>query len=54
MSKCYSILKVDSEIKLKSKGISKEFWKKIILMTILKKFCLIKLIMIKQNFIECL
>ena len=54
MSKCYSILKVDNEIKQKLKGISKEHCKKIILMTILKKFCLIRLIIIKQNFIEYL
>ena len=44
MSKCYSIQTVDNEIKQKSKGISKNYCKKIVLMNILKKFYLMKLI----------
>ena len=52
MSKCYSIQTVDNEEKNKSKGISKNYSEKIILMNILKKYCLMKLIIIiKQNFI---
>ena len=54
MSKCYSIQTIDNKIENKSKGISKNYCKKIILMNIFKKFCLMKLIMIKQNFIEYL
>ena len=54
MSKCYSFQTVDNKIENKSKGISKNYCKKIILMNILKKFCLMKLITIKQNFIEYL
>ena len=50
MAKCYSIETVNDKIKQKSKDISKNYCKKIILMNILKKFCLLKLI-IKQNFI---
>ena len=54
MSKCYSIETVDNKIENKSKGISKNYFIKIILMNILKKYCLMKLIIIKQNFIEYL
>ena len=54
MSKCYSIETVDNKIENKSKGISKNYFINIILMNILKKYCLMKLIIIKQNFIEYL
>ena len=54
MSKCYSIQTVDNESKNKTKGISKNYCKKIILMNILKRFCLMKMKIIKQNFIEYL
>ena len=53
MSKCYSIQTVNNEIQNKSKGISKIIAKKIILMNILKKYCLMEIIQ-KQNFIEYL
>ena len=54
MSKCYSFQTVDNKTKNKTKGISKNYCKKIILMNILKKFCLMKMKIIKQNFIEYL
>ena len=53
MSKCYSIQTIDDKNKIKVKSISKNYSKKIIPMNILKKFCLIEII-IKQNFIEYL
>ena len=53
MSKCYSIQTVDNKNEIKSKGISTNYYKKIILMNILKKFCLM-IIIIKLNFIEFL
>ena len=49
MSKCYSIQTVDNKIEKRVKGISKNYSEKIILMNILKKYCLMKLIIIKQN-----
>ena len=52
MSKCYSIQTVDNKIEKRVKRISKNYSEKIILINILKKFCLMKLIIIKQNFIE--
>ena len=54
MFKCYSIQTVDDKIENKSKRISKNYCKKIILMNILEKYCLKKLIILKQNFIEYL
>ena len=54
MSKCYSIETVNNKNKIKAKSISKKYSKKIILINILKKFCLMKLIITKQNFIEYL
>ena len=54
MSKCYSIQTVDNKIEKRLKGISKNYSEKIILMNILKKFCLMKMKIIKQNFIEYL
>ena len=54
MSKCYSIQTVNDEIKQKSKGISKNYCKKIILMNILKKYCLMKIKIKKLNFIAYL
>ena len=51
MSKCYSIETINNKNKIKVKSISKNYSKKIILINILKKFCLMKLIIIKQNFI---
>ena len=54
MSKCHSIQIVDNKNEIKVKGISKNYSEKIILMNISKKFCLMKLIIIKQNFIEYL
>ena len=54
MSKRYSIQTVDNKIANKAKGISENYRKKIILTNILKKFCLMKLIIIKLNFIEYL
>ena len=54
MSKCYSIQSVDNKIENKSKGISINYRKKIILMNILKKYCLMKMKIIKLNFIEYL
>ena len=54
MSKCYSIQIVDNKFKRKVKGISKDYSEKIILMTISKKFCLMKMKIKKLNFIEYL
>ena len=54
MSKCYSIETVNDKIKQKSKRISKKYYEKIILMNISKKYCLMKMIIIKLNFIEYL
>ena len=54
MSKCYSIQTVDNKIQKRVKGISRNYCKKIILMNILKKYCSMKLIIIKQNFLEYL
>ena len=51
MSKCYSIQTVDDEIKNKTKGISKYYCKKIILMNILKKYCLME-IKIKSRILQ--
>ena len=51
MSKCYPIETVNDEIKQKSKGISKNYCKKITLMNILKKYCLMKMKIKKLNFI---
>ena len=53
-SKCYSILTDNNIHKSKAKSISKNYCKKITLMNILKKFCLMKLTIIKQDFIEYL
>ena len=53
MSKCYSIQTVNDKNKIKTKNLFlKIILIKIILMNILKKFCVMKLIIIKQNFIE--
>ena len=54
MSKCYSIQTVDNKIENKSKGISKNYSEKNHTHEYFKKFCLMKLIIIKQNFIEYL
>ena len=54
MSKCYSIQTVDNEVKNKSKGISKNYSKKIIIMNISKKYCLMEIKIEKQDFIEYL
>ena len=54
MSKCYSIETVNNKNKIKVKAISKNYSEKFILMNILKKFCLMKMKIIKQNFIEYL
>ena len=54
MSKCYSIQTVDNKIEKRVKKYQKIIAKKIILMNILKKFCLMKLMIIKQNFIDYL
>ena len=54
MSKCYSIQTVNDKNVKRVKGISKNFSEKIILINILKKFCLMKMKIIKQNFIEYL
>ena len=53
MSNCYSIQTIDDKNEIKVKSISKNYSKKIIPMNILKKFCLMEMI-IKQNFIEYL
>ena len=54
MAKSYSIETVNDKIKQKSKGISINYRKKIILMNILKKFCLMKMKIKNQNFMEYL
>ena len=54
MSKCHSIQTVDNEVKNKSKGISKNYSKKIIIMNISKKYCLMEIKIKKQDFIEYL
>ena len=54
ISKCYSIQSVDNKIENKSKRISINYRKKIILMNIFKKYCLMKMKIIKLNFIEYL
>ena len=54
MSKCYSIQTVADKNKIKAKAISKNYSKKYHTHKYLKKFCLMKLIIIKQNFIEYL
>ena len=54
MSKCYSIQTVDNEVEKRVKGISTNYSQKIILMNIQKKFCLMKIKIIKLNFIEYL
>ena len=53
MSKCYSIQTVNNKIEQKSKGISKNHFKKIIHMNILKKHYLME-IKVKLNFIKYL
>ena len=52
MSKCYSIETVNNIIKQKSKEYQKIIAKKIILMNILKKYCLMEMKIKNQNFIE--
>ena len=54
MSKCNSIQIVDNKNKIEVKGISKDYSEKIILMNILKKYCLMKIKIKKLNFIEYL
>ena len=51
MSKCYAIETINNKNRIKVKSISKNHSKKIILINIFKKFCLMKSIIIKQNFI---
>ena len=51
MSKCYSIQIADDKNKIKSKGISKNYSEKVILMNILKKLCLTRIEIKKLNFI---
>ena len=53
-SKCYSILTINNKSQNKAKSISKNYCKKNHTHKYFKKFCLMKLTIIKQNFIEYL
>ena len=54
MSKCYSIQTVNDKNVKRVKGISKNFSEKNHTHKFLKKFCLMKMNIIKLNFIEYL